>query len=176
FAFGITCIHRNDRNARILLEEASIDDIVNTLANLTARVEKCETGPIAYKAHLTKSVSPGANERIIFDDVQLNLGGAYHPIPGGFSPPYTGTYLFSVSICSKGGHFIVLDLMRNTDVIGRILAGDAGNYDDCSSETTVAQLHSGDEVFVQHHLTTGDCIHYQPHTINSFTGTLLQRM
>jgi hypothetical protein len=46
FAIGITRIYGIDRDARILLEEASIDDIVRTLANLTARVEKCETGKL----------------------------------------------------------------------------------------------------------------------------------
>lgn len=65
--------------------------------------------------------------------------------------------------------------MRNYDVIGRILAGDTV-YDDCSSETTVTVLHAGDDVYVKHHLTVGDYIHYQQHTINSFTGTLLQTM
>ncbi|XP_053393648.1 heavy metal-binding protein HIP-like [Mercenaria mercenaria] len=174
-----TSIRGSQKHTRMLLEEYSLEDIVNKLNNLTSRVEKCEAvikhGPVAFKAHLTKSVSPGANERIFFDDVRLNLGGAYHAHLGGFVTPYNGTYLFSVSVCSTSGHYIVLDLMRNSDVIGRILAGDT-QYDDCSSETTVAELRAGDDVFVQHHLNTGDYIHYQQHTVNSFTGTLLQTM
>ena len=132
-------------------------------------------GPVAFKAHMTKSVSPGANEHIIFDDVQVNLGGAFHEHTSVFLAPVNGTYLFSVSVCSAAGHFIVLDLMRTTTMIGRILAGDTA-YDDCSSETTITVLTAGDEVYVQHRNNVGDYIHVQEHTVNSFTGVLLQQI
>lgn len=131
--------------------------------------------PVAFKAHLSQAISPAANQRIVFDDVQFNLGGAYHSHLGGFLAPVNGTYMFSVSVCSDGGHYVVLNLMRNEDMIGRVLAGD-DSYADCSSETTVTMLHAGDEVFVQHHGTYGDLVQSKESILDSFTGSLLQAL
>ena len=129
---------------------------------------------VAFKAHLSQAViSPGENQRIVYDDVQLNLGGGYHAHLGGFVAPINGTYLFSVAVCSIGNHYIVLDLVKNDVMIGRVLAGDTV-YNDCSSETTISELTAGDEVFVQHHSTVGDLIHVNENILNSFTGALLQ--
>ncbi|XP_052819014.1 heavy metal-binding protein HIP-like [Mya arenaria] len=159
------------------VDEIDIPTLVQRLDDLTNRVaqneRKLRYHPVAFKAHLSQrmeNLSP--NQRIIFDDVQLNIGNAYHGNLGGFLAPVNGTYLFSVSVCSTSGHFIVLDLMRNNDVIGRVLAGDS-LYDDCSSETTIAELKSGDEIYVQHHLNVGDLLQVQQHTLDSFTGALL---
>jgi len=63
--------------------------------------------------------------------------------------------------------------MRNGAMIGRILAGD-DSYADCSSETTVAKLQAGDEVFLQHHGIHGDLLDTQDALLDSFTGALLQ--
>ncbi|WAR12003.1 HIP-like protein [Mya arenaria] len=159
------------------VNEIDIPTLVQRLDDLTERVaeneRKLRYHPVAFKAHLSqKMVSPAPNQRIIFDDVQLNIGNAYHGNLGGFIAPVNGTYLFSVSICSDGNHFIVLDLMRNSNMIGRVLAGDTV-YNDCSSETTIAELKSGDEIYVQHHLNVGDLLQVQQHTLDSFTGALL---
>ncbi|XP_052224717.1 cholecystokinin receptor-like [Dreissena polymorpha] len=54
--------------------------------------------PIAFKAILTRAVRPGPNQRIIFDDVKLNLGNALNQHLGGFIAPLNGTYLFSVYV------------------------------------------------------------------------------
>ncbi|KAH3785684.1 heavy metal-binding protein HIP-like isoform X1 [Dreissena polymorpha] len=134
---------------------------------------KCNHPPVAFKAHLTSPISPGANQRIIFDDVQLNTGNAYHRHLGGFLAPLNGTYLFSVSVCSDNGHYIVLDLMKNAGLIGRVLAGDSV-YNDCSSDTSIVELNAGDEVYVQHHASSGDYVNAHQNILNSFTGVLLQ--
>ncbi|KAH3785880.1 heavy metal-binding protein HIP-like [Dreissena polymorpha] len=155
---------------RLDANEAKLTTLTKDFNDLKA---KYNHPPVAFKAHLTSSSNPGLNQRIIFDDVQLNLGNAYFQHLGGFLAPLNGTYLFSVSVCSHGGHFILLDLMKNTNRIGGILAGDS-LYDDCSSETTVTQLNAGDQVYVQHHESSGDLIFAHQNIINSFTGVLLQ--
>ncbi|XP_052268846.1 heavy metal-binding protein HIP-like [Dreissena polymorpha] len=157
-----------------------LDTLTNQFTALTSQVNdnkaeiaKLRHGPIAFKAHLTGALNPGPNQRIIYNDVQLNLGNAYHQHLGGFLAPFNGTYLFSVSACSGGGHHIVLDLMNHGSLIGKILGGDPA-YSDCSSETTITELKQGDEVYVQHHSSKGDSIVANDATLNSFTGVLLQ--
>ncbi|KAH3785919.1 hypothetical protein DPMN_164015 [Dreissena polymorpha] len=63
--------------------------------------------------------------------------------------------------------------MNNGSLIGKVLAGDP-TYADCSSETTITELKQGDEVFVQHHSSSGDYIFADDVALNSFTGVLLQ--
>ena len=125
---------------------------------------------VAFKAHLAKPFTPGQNQLIVFDDVRLNVGQAYHH--GTFVAPYNGTYLFAVTMCSAGGHVIFVDLLRNGKMIGQVLAGDP-SYAACSSETTVVELSVGDDVIVQHHGTSGDSIYADSRVHNSFTGVLL---
>ncbi|XP_052226185.1 heavy metal-binding protein HIP-like [Dreissena polymorpha] len=159
----------------------NLTETVGQLGSLTRSFNdlkaKVDHQPVAFKAHLASSgnlfVTIGPNQRIIFDDVQLNLGNAYFQHLGGFLAPLSGTYMFSVSICSHEGHYIVLNLMKNNNRIGGVLAGDDA-LDDCSSETTVTQLNAGDQVYVQHHGTDGDMIFVHQNYINSFTGSLLQ--
>ncbi|XP_052228146.1 heavy metal-binding protein HIP-like isoform X2 [Dreissena polymorpha] len=153
--------------------EVDLPELLQRLDGLTSTVNDLNHPPVAFKAHLTSPISPGANQRIIFDDVQLNTGNAYHRHLGGFLAPLNGTYLFSVSVCSDNGHYIVLDLMKNAGLIGRVLAGDSV-YNDCSSDTSIVELNAGDEVYVQHHASSGDYVNAHQNILNSFTGVLLQ--
>ncbi|XP_052268906.1 heavy metal-binding protein HIP-like [Dreissena polymorpha] len=150
-----------------------LDALTNQVNENKAEIAKLRHGPIAFKAHLTNVLKPGPNQRIVYDDVQLNVGNAYHRHFGGFLAPFNGTYLFAVSACSDTGHYIVLDLMNNGSLIGKVLAGDP-SYADCSSETTITELKQGDEVYVQHHSSSGDYILAHDIALNSFTGVLLQ--
>ncbi|KAH3755036.1 heavy metal-binding protein HIP-like [Dreissena polymorpha] len=156
------------------VNEIDIPELVQRLDNLTATVNqlklKQDQQPIAFKADLYYSQRSSINQRIIFDVVQLNLGNAYHRLLGAFFAPVHGSYLLSISICSNN-HSIVLDLMRNKDMIGRVMAGDKSTID-CSSQTTVSELFAGDEVYIQCH--QGDLISAAWPVLNSFTGALLQ--
>lgn len=71
------------------------------------------------------------------------------------------------------GHYVVLELTINTDVVGKVLAGDTAN-DECSSNTFLVQLSSGDDVFVQHE-TAGDYLFSNAaYGFPSFSGVLLR--
>ncbi|KAH3785854.1 hypothetical protein DPMN_163949 [Dreissena polymorpha] len=176
FAFGLILASAEANQSRFV-NELDLPEIVQQLDALTKRFNDLEAkynhGPIAFKASLTRAVSPGPNQRIIFDDVKLNLGNAYNHHLGGFVAPLNGTYLFSVYVCSAGGHYIALDLLRNSEIIGKVQAGDE-RYTACSSETTIDKLNAGDAVYVQHHGGSGDLVHVQEDILNSFTGSLLQ--
>ncbi|KAH3785883.1 hypothetical protein DPMN_163978 [Dreissena polymorpha] len=177
--FVVLRLDANDVKLNALTKNLS--DTVSQLVSLTRSFNdltaKVDHQPVAFKAHQASSgnlyITIGRNQRIIFDDVQLNLRNAYFHHLGGFLAPLSGTYMFSVSICSHTGHYIVLNLMKNNNRIGGVLAGDNA-LDDCSSETTVTQLNAGDQVYVQHHGTDGDMIFVHQYYINSFTESLLQ--
>ena len=82
-------------------------------------------------AYLTTTVT-GTNHHIYFDDVKLNLGNAYNPHHGTFTVPVNGTYQLTVTACSTGVHYVVLELTVNDQTIGKVIAGDDA-YDECNS-------------------------------------------
>jgi len=97
---------------------------------------------------LTSSVT-GSNHRIFFNDVKLNEGNAYNPNHGVFVAPYNGTYLFTVTACCPGSHYIGLEFRVNNLVYDKIRAGDNA-YDECSSKSMFVSLKEKDDVFIQH--------------------------
>jgi hypothetical protein len=122
-------------------------------------------------AELTKTIT-GQNHHIYFDDIKLNIGNAYNPHHGTFVVPVNGTYQFSVTACSTGNHYIVLELNANNLILGKVLAGDTV-YDECNSKVFLAQLQTGDDVFVQH-VAQGDyLLSSSGYGYPSFTGILL---
>ncbi|XP_052226737.1 complement factor I-like isoform X2 [Dreissena polymorpha] len=157
----------------------NIHDLMQRLDALTQRVtdnevkiSKLSHDPVAFKAHLGVSIISAPNERVIYDEVQLNLGNAYHKHLGAFLAPVNGTYLFSVSSCSPKSHYSVLDLVNNQIPIGKVLSG-SPNFNDCSSQTTITELKQGDEVYVLINEVSGvDSVY--PNALNSFSGALLQ--
>ncbi|XP_071166081.1 heavy metal-binding protein HIP-like [Mytilus edulis] len=171
-------VFKQDNSKRLLMDE-NYYTIMSRLDNLTKEVEalKKENGllrhsPIAFLAELTKSVT-GQNHQIHFDQVKLNIGNAYYLSHGNFIAPVNGLYQFSITACSHLGHYVVLELTVNTAVVGKVLAGDTV-YDECSSNTFLVQLLSGDDVFVQHE-TDGDyLLSYPAYGFPSFSGVLLR--
>ncbi|VDI67905.1 Hypothetical predicted protein [Mytilus galloprovincialis] len=144
---------------RILMEE-NFDSLLSKVNNLTQRVEALEKenallkhAPVAFLAELTKSVT-SQNQIILFDTVKLNIGNAYFNVHGNFIAPVSGLYQFSVTAGAATNHYIILDLIVNARVVGKVLAGDTG-YNECSSNSFLLQLSTGDDVFVQHK-TAGD--------------------
>ena len=76
---------------------------------------------MAFQTFLTTTITGTSTQVVLFDDVRLNLGGAYKPLHGNLIAPMGGTYMFPVYVCSGNGHGMVLDLMLNGDSIGRVL-------------------------------------------------------
>ncbi|XP_060602819.1 heavy metal-binding protein HIP-like [Ruditapes philippinarum] len=106
-----------------------IDDNYYTLVSRLDALEKevtdlksnCASGShkeVAFMAELTKTIT-GQNHHIYFDDVKLNIGNAYNPHHGTFVVPVNGTYQFSVTACSSGNHYIVLELNANNVMISK---------------------------------------------------------
>lgn len=122
-------------------------------------------------AELTKDVTL-QNQIITFDSVKLNIGNAYFNVHGNFIAPVGGVYQFSVTACAQSNHYIVLELIVNARVVGKVLAGDTG-YNECSSNSFLLQLSTGDDVYVQHK-TVGDYLLANPAAgLPTFAGVLL---
>lgn len=127
---------------------------------------------VAFMAYLTKTVT-GNDRHVYFNDVKLNLGNAYNPHHGMFAVPVNGTYQFTVTACSLRAHFVILELTVNNANLGRVLAGDSA-YSECSSNTFLAELQTGDDVYVQLVNGQGYLLAAATHGYLCFTGVLLQ--
>ena len=119
---------------------------------------------------LTKDVTPGPNQPIIYDKVLVDLDNNYDPRHGTFTAKINGTYLFTVEACSAGGHYIHLALLKNSVEMGAVLGGST-SLDDCSSDTFILPLVENDDVWVQHK-TGGDYIKVY-YSGNNFAGVLI---
>lgn len=113
------------------------------------------------------------NQTVIFDDVLLNLGGAYHAQHGLFVANVPGVYIFSVSIMALAGgsDSTMVFIMKNGKEIAAAIADGRGSPHDQGSTTVVLQLVSGDEVWVsvQRHDDTA----IWTDSLDSFMGCLI---
>lgn len=78
---------------------------------------------------------------LVFDQVKLNLGGAYNNKTGIFVTPIQGLYIFSLSVRALG-NATHIDIMKNGEEIGAAFADTV----DQGSVTVAMQLDYGDTV------------------------------
>ncbi|KAL4238793.1 hypothetical protein ACF0H5_003500 [Mactra antiquata] len=110
---------------------------------------------------------------IVFDRVISNIGNAYHPHTGIFVVPFSGVYVFSVTVMSSPGKTIRLELMVDGRSVCEIYSSNNQFYNTASG-TYVLQLIAGSDVWIE----TGDYgTNYDVHgnSYTSLTGFLLQR-
>ncbi|XP_060602825.1 heavy metal-binding protein HIP-like [Ruditapes philippinarum] len=176
--FSNVCVAENKREEkRILIDDnyytllSRLDALEKEVTDLKSNYASGSHKEVAFMAELTKTIT-GQNHHIYFDDVKLNIGNAYNPHHGTFVVPVNGTYQFSVTACSTAGHYIVLELNANNDILGKVLAGD-DSYGDCNSKVFLAQLQTGDDVFVQHISQGDNLLSASSYGKPSFTGVLL---
>ncbi|XP_060583988.1 uncharacterized protein LOC132740155 [Ruditapes philippinarum] len=133
---------------------------------------------VAFQAVLsaTTVINIGLHQKIVYDSVNLNLGGGYHHLSGIFIAPVSGIYLFCTSILAEAHKNIDVGIIKN----GIQLAGAYGEsggdtYYDQGSASVAVQLNVGDEVWVENRWPADAQIHGQGlHT--SFTGVLVVPM
>ncbi|XP_053403299.1 protein hook homolog isoform X4 [Mercenaria mercenaria] len=136
-------------NHKTILTKANGD-----IQGLQTRIGKVEENqglqqkPIAFLAEITNSIS-GSSFRVYFQNVKLNLGNSYIPHHGLFIAPVNGTYLFSVSACSKAGRYITLSIVAKNSAAGHLLAG-CSSITDCNSKDFLLWLQAGDDVYIRH--------------------------
>ncbi|XP_052784758.1 heavy metal-binding protein HIP-like isoform X2 [Mya arenaria] len=166
----LASLKQNGQDERILIDdnyytivsrldalEKQVDRLNVVEAELASLKQNVKNNPkVVFMAELTQTVT-GTNHHIYFDKVTLNEGNAYNPHHGTFVAPVNGTYQFTITTCSTGGHYNILDLVANTEVVGRVTCGDT-TYVECTSNTFYVILNSCDDVYVRHQ-ADGDFIY-----------------
>ena len=130
-------------------------------------------GPaLAFTAVISSIVLPDLErfDRLTFDDVLTNVGGAYDETEGTFVAPFDAVYIFTIDIMLQGGTHQYLDIMRNTvRMLDVYLEATPTNYLS-SSRTVTMQLATGDEVWIR--INAGDRSIYGNHQ-STFSGWLV---
>ena len=84
---------------------------------------------------------------IKFNGVSFNIGGAYDPSTGKFTPPVHGLYLYSVSYLERNGYRSFVRLMKDNTVYSDLHANHR-NYDQLS-KTVLAMLKKSQTFWVR---------------------------
>ena len=159
-------IHQLEENDRAKSEE--IAQIKDKLAKLMVKENKSK---VVVKVRLSKDVTLSVGQRLVYDTVITNTGNAYSTHSGSFRAPVGGTYIFSVTACSRNADWGVVDIINDGVVIGQVRSGDPGGYYDCSSDFTAAELDIGSSVWVQY--SDGKTGRQNSRHWNSFTALLI---
>ncbi|KAL3865629.1 hypothetical protein ACJMK2_043000 [Sinanodonta woodiana] len=155
----------NDEKAKRMLLENEIKMLKQEFSEMKAS----RATPVGFKARLSETLTVSQpNEKIVYKDVLANIGECYNKTNGVFQAKVNGTYLFSVVACSASSHFIALNIVRNGNVIGNVLAGDNA-LSDCGTEVTVTSMTVGDRVWVERQ--RGDVLYAL--YWNSFSGVMV---
>ena len=127
---------------------------------------------MAFSARLTNGSTPpmSLNQDIVFNDVLLNVGSAYHSAHGIFVAPVPGVYFFTTSLLAYGTINHHAKLVKD----GQELAGSDFNDNDShdgSSQTVIVQLKRGNVTAIQNADYSG--IVYTGLNYSTFSGFLL---
>ncbi|KAL4239189.1 hypothetical protein ACF0H5_000006 [Mactra antiquata] len=134
---------------------------------------------VAFHATISQDIKAFLThgQKIIFDLVNLNIGGYFEKTTGIFTAPINGLYLFSVTITSYESNNKVF-LTRNGFPYGQIEVHpssiDSSQYDQASL-TAAMQLNAGDLISVIHS-STYQLVTYVGGQQSSFTGVLISQV
>ena len=133
-----------------------------------------ETGPVAFTAYADVG-NPlySAGDIILFNEVLTNVGGHYNAATSSFICPWHGVYLMSVNVQGYISDYIIIHLMRNSSIIGRILIDRISGVYNRGSTTIVTECDRGDILWVRAG-TEGAIYTYSYHT-TLFTAHMIHR-
>ncbi|KAL4226941.1 hypothetical protein ACF0H5_014918 [Mactra antiquata] len=167
----------NEQNIRANLA-TEIHTLKTNMATMTAdyKANRCFTGVVAFSASVINDTTPfGIKQRVIYDRVTTNVGGAYDARHGTFRAPVDGVYEFAVSVLQgDSSMWLGLEVVKNYDqVIARVKTGDNGYWNTGSNVVNV-RLQKGDDIWVRH-MSKGDSNHLvgQKGLFTTFSGHLI---
>jgi hypothetical protein len=91
----------------------------------------------------------GDHQPIEFDNVRVNVGHVYNTSHGMFTTPTAGLYAFSWTTVTHGLKYQYTELAVNGVFYAEQLADSRSNADGPGSNTVVADLIQGDEVWIR---------------------------
>ncbi|KAI2644637.1 Complement C1q-like protein 2 [Labeo rohita] len=132
---------------------------------------------IAFSAALMQSaggtIGPFTTDiTLTYRNVFTNIGNAYNPITGIFTPPLKGAYMFRVSLYGHGSHSTpsAVSIIKNGEHVV-VAHGHQAGYAVNSSNGVVLLLEVGDVVYVR--LWSGRSIYDNQYNHSTFSGYLL---
>ena len=143
-----------------------------TSAGLKRQTTLYSPTQVAFSARLSTNSTPALspNQDIVFNDVILSVGSAYHNAHGTFTAPVSGVYVFTTSLLAFGTTSHHAKLVKNGQELARIDFNDADSFDD-SSQTVIVELVKGDGIAVQNADYTG--MVFFGYNYSTFSGFLL---
>ena len=115
-------------------------------------------------------------DKIYFTSTVANVGNAYDIHHGVFEAPCDGTYLFSVTLCTKSNNWVEFRIIQDGNTIREGFSGDS-SWHTCGSSTVVTQMKSGSRMWVEidraHGGGSDHGIVNSDHGIPSLTGVFL---
>lgn len=114
------------------------------LINIYISASKTSVG---FTVGLWDYSSTWAGDILVFPRVITNNGNGYNRFTGRFSAPMDGTYVFYVTVNTRGTHFLYLDIVHNDRSKVRTMSYDSASYT-TGTNMAVLQLVKGDFVWV----------------------------
>ena len=124
------------------------EKVATDISNMNYTLNGIIKPVIAVKVRLStdKTFAPG--QRIIYDSIITNEGGAYSSTSGTFLAPVNGVYVFAVKTCAHGGYWNEVAIINGGVEIANAVARNYG----CGSDTTTVNLKAGSEVWVNYNM------------------------
>ena len=104
---------------------------------------------VALKVRLSGDVKLTVGQKLRYDTVEIDLGNSFDEAAGCFRAPVSGVYIFSVTSCSKGKDWGLLNIVKDWKMIGQVRTGDGDAYYDCNSEVTTSYVEINSAVWVE---------------------------
>nr|XP_022297385.1 complement C1q tumor necrosis factor-related protein 4-like [Crassostrea virginica] len=130
-------------------------------------------GTIAFTALLSKDTVVGGKAVVKYDRILTNVGGAYSPITGIFTVPYTGIYSISCSLTSSPDNRVHLQITKNGNKLSILYAAETTTP--LSGQTLQLLLRRGDKIWIQNRNDWAAKLHDHG-SYNLFSGVLIKRM
>ena len=109
---------------------------------------------------------------VLFDGIVVNYGGFYDGTTSIFTCPFSGFYMFSVSVRAEEEHVINVSITVDGSHLVSAIAQDGTSYDQASA-VVVTRCDEGQNVWItsknDNRRMEGNSVRY-----SSFTGTLLR--
>ena len=134
------------------------------------------SGPVGFTAYAnTGYPTPyNVNDIVIFDEVLSNFGGHYNPVTSSFICPWHGVYLMNAHVLGGLSDFMLLNLMRNSELLAEINMDELTGVHNQGGMTIMTECDRGDILWIRAGYT-GTIAAYPGQRYTSFTAYMLHR-
>jgi len=121
-----------------------------------------------FRVTMTRRVSVSAGSNVMFDTIDVNVGGWYSIHSGTYLCLVPGLYMFNVHLVNdQDVHFV---LKKNSEILARMITRPIGNYYADSTSVPV-WCNQGDEVYIV--VAGGTASGWIENGMNYFSGALI---